>query len=148
MADFGTTCAHIASNAYQSFGFGLDFANGLFKGASHPNVSELSDSERRFRVAQIWLDALAFGDAPQETLGDDYEISNSDMDNLVEKVKQLEASGSQHNWLSKTRSDISPEKTPQLDFDYAKSVKPRGRTKTGASSDDDDDEVDTADKDG
>lgn len=78
---------------------------------------KLAPEALRFRVAQLWLDSLIMsGDVPNESLGDDFILSEDKTEPFVQRVQALIANGSEFSWLSRRKTEIGPEHTPSLLF--------------------------------
>lgn len=121
---FGTTHLHIAALFWQRFGFGVRTCEEYIEGLLSPDMQKLSPAAMKFRVAQIWLESLIEKKSPPlQDLGEDYDIEEKKIDELVSKLIQLQDNGSSFSWLSKQRGDISPELTPDLTADYAALLK-------------------------
>jgi hypothetical protein len=116
---FGTTHLHIAALVWQKFGFGVRTCEEYVEGLLANNDDKISVGAQKFRVADAWLSALVEKkELPSEDLGKDYEIQESLTDSLVSLLSDLITKGSPYSWLSKSRDDIGPEKTPDLTADY------------------------------
>ena len=116
---WGTSHAHIGAVMFQLFGFGINISSGYLNGQLAKDPTKLDGENKRFRVAQLWLDALIQErNVPHESIGDDYVLSDDQVEPFVELVQRLVDEGSEHAWLSKRRDDIGPKKTPALQFDY------------------------------
>ena len=134
---WGTTHVHIAATAYQLFGIGVENANGFMQGALAKDPATLEGEELRYRVAQLWLDALIQdGSVPGESLGEDFIIADEKMDSFVSFVQALLENGSPHSWLDRRRDEITPETFPELQFDFTKVKKGKAKSnKSGADRD-------------
>ena len=116
---FGTTHLHIAALFWQKFGFGVRVCEEYVEGLLSQEINTLSPGAMKFRVAQIWLESLIEKKSPPTlNLGEDYDIDEKKIDELVNVLVQLQDNGSSYSWLSKTRDDIGPELTPDLTADY------------------------------
>ena len=112
---WGCTHLQIGSFLLQSFGFGVEEARAYLEGISAQNHRFLDKSCLRYKVASIWLDSLILnGRAPEVAVGDEYLVSDIAVDVLESRINEILTDGSHYKWLSKSRKDISPEKTPQL----------------------------------
>ena len=119
---WSTTHVHIACSMFQAFGFGVDTIEGYANGVMAEDPSKLGPIARKFAAAQIWLDSLwATGKAPTAGVSQDLSPLASGLAELQGLVQsQKEDPESVGGWLFSRRTDLSPERTPALIYDYGK----------------------------
>lgn len=115
--NWGTTHVHVAAILFQSFGLGISITEGYMGSMFTSRGEKLAPEALRCRVAQLWLDSLIMsGDVPNESLGDDFILSEDKTEPFVQRVQALIANGSEFSWLSRRKTEIGPEHTPSLLF--------------------------------
>ena len=110
-------CHHLqlGSCLLQSFGFGIADARAYMEGLAAASPRSLDKRGLRFKVAGLWLDSLmVHGRAPETSVGDEFVVNETKIGSLELQIKEILTDGSKHNWLSRSRRDISPERTPEL----------------------------------
>ena len=111
-------CIHpqIASIISQSYGFGSEFAEGVFISASSSTEGADNPLTMALRVADLWIGSLfARGSPPEESVGDQFVIRDDQLESFVSAVSEIQGREDTSDWwLSRSSSDISPEKTPIL----------------------------------
>jgi hypothetical protein len=118
LALLNTTHLHIACSLFTTFGFPTSITSALFQGLGG-RIESLKEDEQRFRVASQWLDSLVVDNtAPEAGLGDQYLLAESQEERFLKKVESVLNDGSPFAWLSKRRTDLSPDLTPELDVDH------------------------------
>lgn len=119
---WSTTHAHIACAMFQSFGFGVDAIEAYANGVLAPEPGKLGQQAMKFAIAQQWLDSLtSTGKAPPDPISLELSPMASGLAELQGMVaSQREESEAAGGWLFSRRTDLTPEKTPALIFDYAK----------------------------
>lgn len=112
------SCIHpqIASIISQSYGFGSQFAEGIFISSSSATEGADNPLIMALRVADLWIGSLvARGAPPEENIGDQYIIKEDQLESFVGIVQEIQGREDTTDWwLSRTGTDISPEKTPAL----------------------------------
>lgn len=112
-----TTSLHICARLLQQLGFGPSYASNFFQGMqAHPvSFAEGKLDELRYPSIDLWMNSLLDTSlAPTvPILGHFYPLQR-DLHKLLYEVNCLKEKGSKHNWLDKSKSEISPHATPQL----------------------------------
>jgi len=134
LANWGTTHCHIATHLFQSFGIGKDSSADYMSGLLKREGEELTDNEAKFRVAETWLNSInEKGGSPQGDLGDDFEVAGNQAESFERRVLSIIESGSPHNWLAKTRAELTQDKSIYLEVDYDMLVRVSTKTVMGQS---------------
>lgn len=118
---WAATHVHIACSMLQAFGFGVNTIEAYANGILSPDPQKLSGEARKFASTQQWLDTLIrTGKAPAEPISSDLCPLASGLAELQALVQtQEDETSATGGWLFSRRTDLSPEKTPGLTFDYS-----------------------------
>ena len=128
--DWHTTHAHVGSLILQTFGFGIEGAGSYLNGLIKP-LDKVSEIEQKFRVTQLWIDSLLLtGAPPTESIGDSYSLDDNLVEAFVSSVQAIAEEEDYDRWLDKSRSDLGPEKSPELEYNYASITKTFGASKS------------------
>ncbi|RMG39398.1 MAG: hypothetical protein D6719_13415 [Candidatus Dadabacteria bacterium] len=117
MRDWGCNHGQIAALLLQKLGVGATLSNAVVSAITSDLeiVDGMDDDTYRIKIAQIWLDSvLLYGKAPQMKVRGEYYPLKEALDHLLEHAESIRQAGSRHNWLNRTKDDITPEKTPLL----------------------------------
>lgn len=122
---WGCTSLQVASVLLQSLGFGIEMSEGLIVGLD-PRTPEEEIREDRFyrvKITRLWIDTLVeTGDIPQITHRGNYYPLESNLAILLEKLQREPNPGSNQAWLTKSKSDITPDKVPSLYLDASRAM--------------------------
>ncbi len=117
---WGCTSMQVASVLLQSLGFGVELAESLVIGLD-PRTPEEEIKEDRFyrvKITRLWIDTLIeTGEIPQITHRGNYYPLESNLTVLFEKLQTEPTRGTDQAWLTKSKSDITPDKVPSLYLD-------------------------------
>lgn len=112
---WGCAHYHIAALMTQKLCFGKDFASGFAFGFGKAPDPSYEAEILKWRITTDWIDSIVLkGEPPTEDMGDQLEIKEDQIAKLHDVIVDFVENGSKHDWLSKRKDDISPEKTPEL----------------------------------
>ncbi len=114
---WSTTSLHIAARLLQQLGFGVPLTT-LFHESLSRSVNDYTagkKDELGFQVVNFWLTSLLqTGEAPQEPILGAFYPLQKELYKLLFETSIIREKASKHNWLERTKADISPHATPQL----------------------------------
>lgn len=114
LKNWGCTHSQIASILLQSMGLGVVFGNRLFSGLlDNKSISEETIGDAyALRVVSMWVEELVTnGKAPDIAHKVQYFPDKGDLTTLLEHANKIQASGSIHSWLAKSKQHLSADLT-------------------------------------
>jgi hypothetical protein len=92
----------------QLFGFGAEMAKEFYFGVSETgDAREKREEVIAFTVSNHWVSALMErGEAPQESLGDEFEVDDLNLDIFFPRIKAVLEKGSKYKWLEASAEDL------------------------------------------
>lgn len=110
-------CSHsyVGSILLQLMGFGVDYANAYSLALNSRHTDKLIALAGKLRLTALYIEALYTGQEPPSLPEEhDYEISDHNMDILVDASERIRDEGSEFSWLLKKKEHLTRAATPQL----------------------------------
>jgi hypothetical protein len=125
---WGCTAGTIVAHRLISLGFNKELAISIGTGLMLSDLPDRYQNPGEYSVKLIdnWVNALVFnGEAPELSEEERFSVDKDKVSLLLDEAHLSISTGSQFHWLTKGKKDISPEASPELNFNEIMFVSPK-----------------------